>query len=442
MLSLTARWTAGAFMMVGCLSASAQGSGEWRLGHVTKASSSYVRACLGRDKASAGLFSKGEWRVAIQPDGPVPCTEMLYLDIPAKVAYVEAPLMQSTGAFLQGQLYIHCGPDGGSAGSYLCNSEFFEPYGANSRYRVLRPSLIVEAIRQSGLVAAVDQYQAAQDSRRRADAQAAYRRDFEAAKTLEAISAFESKYGSNDPEGLVPQLAQLKSSLRLAEYRRRYEAIRDSKDIEAFIKDYAADDPDGKVPEARSRLEQEQQRAAAEALKAGQQKEAAQRQATVQQLEQRIAVCERDTAAARQTISRERRIGAASGYENKLALRQAGEVIVACEDIVPEARRRLAELRGTSRPAQQQQRSAGAGAYLPWALDVEGYGRGTCQMSDLARSFDEARQWAKQSAGWIDVRSVVESPNKISIAYYDGLIRANSVRVFYKDAASCKSERG
>jgi len=116
---------------------------------------------------------------------------------------------------------------------------------------------------------------------------------------------------------------------------------------------------------------------------------------------------------------------------------------VACEDVVPEVRRRLAEYK-RSVPQRQHQQRAGtttAGAYLPWTLDVERYPRGTCQVTGLARSFEEARRWAKQSLGWIDVLSVNEEESKIAFTYYDGLVKAKSVRVFYKDMVACKAER-
>lgn len=77
-------------------------------------------------------------------------------------------------------------------------------------------------------------------------------------------------------------------------------------------------------------------------------------------------------------------------------------------------------------------------AYLPWTLDVTGYESGKCTVTELARSFKEARGWASESSGWINIHSVIESPEKIIIAYYDGLLRAESIRTFYKDMKTCK----
>lgn len=79
--------------------------------------------------------------------------------------------------------------------------------------------------------------------------------------------------------------------------------------------------------------------------------------------------------------------------------------------------------------------------YLPWALDVENYGKGKCEITDLAGTFAGARRWAQQSAEWIDVESVQEQSNKILFVYYDHLIRARSIRTFYKDMATCTAER-
>ena len=80
-------------------------------------------------------------------------------------------------------------------------------------------------------------------------------------------------------------------------------------------------------------------------------------------------------------------------------------------------------------------------SYLPWTLDVAGYQSGKCQVTELARSFKEARGWASESSGWINVHGVNESPEKITFSYYDGLIKAESIRTFYKDMKTCKDFR-
>lgn len=52
-------------------------------------------------------------------------------------------------------------------------------------------------------------------------------------------------------------------------------------------------------------------------------------------------------------------------------------------------------------------------AYLPWTLDVAGFESGKCEITELARSFKEARNWASESSGWIKVHNIIESPEKI-----------------------------
>lgn len=79
--------------------------------------------------------------------------------------------------------------------------------------------------------------------------------------------------------------------------------------------------------------------------------------------------------------------------------------------------------------------------YLPWTLEVVGYGSGKCEVTELARSFKEARGWASESSGWINVHSIIESPKKITITYYDGLLKSESIRTFYKDMKTCKAFR-
>lgn len=90
-------------------------------------------------------------------------------------------------------------------------------------------------------------------------------------------------------------------------------------------------------------------------------------------------------------------------------------------------------------PTPSQTTSPPPTEYLPWTLDVDGYEPGECEVTDLARSFKEARGWASEHSGWIDVHSIIESPGKITISYYDGLIKAESIRTFYKDMKTCKA---
>jgi len=76
--------------------------------------------------------------------------------------------------------------------------------------------------------------------------------------------------------------------------------------------------------------------------------------------------------------------------------------------------------------------------YLPSTLDIHGFESGKCENSELARTFKEVRGWASESSGWINVHSIIESPEKIIISYYDGLLKFESIRTFYKDMETCK----
>lgn len=351
---------------------------EWKLGYTTKLSdvprgcidpnckssqqefvSHLVKVCMYRDKATSGLFSRGDWKVALNSEEKELCQEVLFADISAKLLYLEAPLMKSTGMFLAGQQYIHCTPTDGRGDSSLCSparpmycknptietrssgydpcsSEFFTPYEANSRYRVLQPSVVGEAVRESKLIAAIDLYVAEEAKRSAEEAMAAYRFAFENAKTLGAIEAFEAKYVGNDPEGFIAKLAAPKRAMQIDEYRQRFASMKEVREIDAFITDYANNDPDGKLPEARRLLASENRRVAAEAKKVADERSASEKAKSIADLERQIIWCKRQSSSAQQAIDRENKIGRISGYVNKLVLRQAGEIIASCDESIPQ----------------------------------------------------------------------------------------------------------
>lgn len=157
---------------------------------------------------------------------------------------------------------------------------------------------------------------------------------FEAAKTLPAIQDFEKRYAGNDPDGLIPKLSALKPQLELDEYRSKFAGATTSAQLAAFISTYEGNDPENLVPEAKKRLpvlQSQEEQARLSAQRTAQERENAKNLA---KLEGSITWCKSQSSAARQTIEREHRIGTVSGYENKLALRQAGEMIVMCQDRV------------------------------------------------------------------------------------------------------------
>ncbi len=317
-------------------------------------SAKLLKTCLYRDKSSAGLFSRGEWRAAVAPADEALCQEVLYADLDGKVLSLRAPLMQSTGQFLQGELYIHCTSSGGTVGTGAtgegdpCSSEFFAPYPANPRYRVLRRAAVSEAVQQSNLVAALEQHKAHQLKEQEQQALAQYRREFEAAKrSLAAIKAFEDRYAGNDPENLIPQLSGVKRELWLAEYRTRFDTMQGVAAIEAFIADYQGDDPDGKIGLAKVRLEEAQRTAQAHAQAQEAEKAAQQKAKALSDKEHEIVVCQRETERAERAIAREQQVGRVSGYVNKMTLREAGEMIVFCQEKIPKAYAEYKRLGGT-----------------------------------------------------------------------------------------------
>jgi hypothetical protein len=350
---------------------------EWKIGYVSrlgeparpcigpnckKAQQDFVskltKVCMYRDKASSGLVTRGNWMAVVNSPDKKLCQDVLFADIPAKVLYLEAPLMKSTGAFLAGQQYIHCTPDDGrgesnlcsparpmycknpaleakSSGYDACSSEFFTPYAENPRYRVLQPNSIGQAVRESKLIAAIDQHVVSEAKRAADEEVTAYHSAFENAKTLDSIKTFELKYANNDPEGLIAKLADLKRGLQLEQYRQRFASMRDIGEIESFISDYANDDPDAKLPAARRRLVEEQRKAATEAKRVADDNATNEKAKNLSELERQIIWCKRESVSARQTIEHENKIGRVSGYVNKMVLRQAGEIIVSCDETMP-----------------------------------------------------------------------------------------------------------
>jgi len=78
------------------------------------------------------------------------------------------------------------------------------------------------------------------------------------------------------------------------------------------------------------------------------------------------------------------------------------------------------------------------------SLDAEGFPNGKCYISELANSWAEARKWATDasgSQGWIQMYSVGAYTDRIVFTYFDGLIRRNSQRTFWKDLKTCRKER-
>lgn len=176
--------------------------------------------------------------------------------------------------------------------------------------------------------------------------------EYKDAITLEKIRAFEIRYAGNDPDGLIEKLAATKRQLKTDRYHQGFASMSEISDLEAFIADYANDDPDGKVPEVRHKLTREKLRVAAEAKKAAEEKAASDKAKAIADVERQIIWCKRQSISAYQAIDREKQIERVSGIVNKMVLRQAGELIVACEESIPNNFAEYKRLGGTKTLAQ------------------------------------------------------------------------------------------
>ena len=77
---------------------------------------------------------------------------------------------------------------------------------------------------------------------------------------------------------------------------------------------------------------------------------------------------------------------------------------------------------------------------LPWTLNVVGYPADDgCETSDIASSFDGARKWVADSSGSIVLHSTEETKQQIKFVYYDGVLKQEVVRIFYRDMATCEA---
>lgn len=82
---------------------------------------------------------------------------------------------------------------------------------------------------------------------------ARYLADYNESTTLEKIAAFEQKYANDDPDGLIPELAPVKTGLKQEAYHAAYSGATTSQLLEKFIETYQTEDPEGLVPQARTR---------------------------------------------------------------------------------------------------------------------------------------------------------------------------------------------
>lgn len=134
--------------------------------------------------------------------------------------------------------------------------------------------------------------------------------------------------------------------LALEQYRSLFKDAKTSTELSLAISKYDGNDPDNLLPDARARLvvaivrereaaAQAEREKEAEAARAAKAKEEAEHQEELARLERVIAFCKTQTSAANETIRRENEIAKVSGYVNKRALYEAGDMIVTCQGEIP-----------------------------------------------------------------------------------------------------------
>jgi len=295
-----------------------------------------IKVCLHRDPATSGIFTRGDWRALVAPADRGLCKEVLYADAQQKKLFIVAPFLQSSGTFMAGQPYIHCTPSGGGSGLGDCASDFFTSNPANPRFMSLNPSSIWDAVRESKLIEVVERHVAEEGARAAERQRLDYLNQFQKAqRSLQGIQEFEARYASNDLDGMIPQLANIKRSFLVDAYRSRFSSMNTEAEIAKFIDDYQSDDPDGLIPEARKRLAVERARVAAIAKVQKQERADEKQKRLVQELELDLIRCSRSSQNAEASIERENEIGSVSGFVNKRVLREAGETIVLCRQLRP-----------------------------------------------------------------------------------------------------------
>jgi hypothetical protein len=297
---------------------------EWHISPLNNPSAMHAQICLYRDKATAGIFSSGDWKAEILQTQLVDCAERMTADLDQRLVYLDVPGTWQQGLYLAGRADAFC-PDNFPSHEYSpCTSYFFA--SADGDYRTISFDRIKEMIKESGLVALLDiERQNWEQKKQDANVgRVAYLAAYEQAMTLEDIRKFETTYESNDPDGLIEKLADKKAKLELQECRDRFTSAKTSQDYASFIADYKGKDPANLVPEAQRKLTEIEK---IEVDKT----EAAQRQTKLEELEFQIAWCKDQTEMAQSAIKREKEIGSVSGYVNTSALHQAGEIIVSCK---------------------------------------------------------------------------------------------------------------
>lgn len=305
-----------------------------------------VPVCLFRDKS--GFLGLGKWQAAVALPFAQPCTERFLVDLDSRKIYFDfEPFFEwySRGNNASPKADAYCWGTEPFRGYGGCTSSFFQPMegAAGASYKVATD--VSHVLDKVGALGALEAMRTSLLAERQIASYNRYREEYAAATDLQRIDRFIEKYAGSDQDHLIPSLEERRRKLVETKYRAKFASAQSVGDLDAFISEYEGADPDGLIPLARKKRATEQARIQARARKEEQQKK-------LSQAEGDIRRCNRLIKAAYDTLARERRIAAISGYESKQALYQAGRTITSCEDFIPQRYREYRKL-GGSKPLSQ-----------------------------------------------------------------------------------------
>jgi hypothetical protein len=306
---------------------------EWQIHTGKPSGKNLVQVCLYRDKSTAGFFSAGEWRTQLGT-AITQCSERLIADLDERGLYFDfdknAP-RYSPGAHLQGKAGAYCGVRYDATIYSPCTSDFFTvPGPAMESYRDLSTEFKQIVHYEARSIVALENLIVQRTQERAVQEHAAYVKDFDTVKTLDDVTAFEKRYGSNDPDHLIYRFAPLKKTLLHERYQEQFASSHTSADWKSFIFNYENNDLDHLIQDAKVRLAASVKVEQAEQQQRERQLAQEQKQKKFNELVSLISYCNHQIDAAFRAIKREQDISQVSGYENKIIMRQAGEIIVGC----------------------------------------------------------------------------------------------------------------
>lgn len=332
----------------------AHGQGEvgaqWSTGRGKPPPEANVPVCLFRDKS--GFLGLGKWEAAVGLPFAQPCTERFLADLDDRRIYFDfEPFFEwySRGNDAAPRADAFC-PGWRTAQDSLrgyggCTSSFFQSMegAAGGSYKVAVD--VSHELDRAGALGALEAMRTTLLAERQIASYNRYREEYAAATDLQKIDRFIEKHAGSDHDHLIPSLEERRRNLVESQYRAKFAGAQSVGDLDAFISEYENADPDGLVPLAREKRASEQARVEARARREEHQRK-------LSQAEGDIRRCNRLIKAAYDTLARERRIAAISGYESKQALYQAGRTITSCEDFIPQRYREYRKL-GGSKPLSQ-----------------------------------------------------------------------------------------